>query len=135
MKTILAILSFCLLGLGHTVNGQQLKRIDVSVRDNAQKPASGTLVELVNADSLTLVQYAITAKDGSVEFKNVKDGKYIVFIPAVNGINYTSSALTISNTMDHIRLSVITLNRAAANSVTITGRALFVKNNKIVSAS
>lgn len=123
----------CLLSFTTNVIGQSAKKINISVRDKNKKPASETFVELVNANNLTMVKYAITGDDGSVEFDNVKNGNYIVFIPQINGVNYISSVLSVSRAVEYLKLSVTILKTGRENGITVTGKSIN-KNNKIVSA-
>ena len=99
-------------------------RITGIVTDAASKPVEAATVQLLKADSKTLVKAAVTDKQGAFDIEKLAAGKYVVSISAVGFVAATSAPTEISATKPTAIVPAIKL--AAGNtelsSVTVTAR-------------
>jgi outer membrane receptor protein involved in Fe transport len=82
MKRITTLLALVLAALG--VFGQEKTGIiNGTVTDGNQKPIEAATVQLLKADSKTLVKAVLTTKEGLFEIEKIAAGKYILSVSAV----------------------------------------------------
>ena len=123
MKTI-TLLSLALL-LSVSTIAKSTGKISLKIIDKQQNSSAGTFVELLNAKDSSLARFAITGKDGTIDFSNLAQGSYVVFIPQIGGKNYLSFTLKISKPEE---LYEMTLTCPAANeSTVVAGHSIFTK--------
>lgn len=58
-------------------------KITGTITDNTGKTLQAASVSLVKAKDSALVKLAITGKDGTYEFENIKEGDYLLTITSV----------------------------------------------------
>ena len=119
MKT-LSFLTLTILFLGSQAKGQSNGKIDIRIVNQQQKPSPEALVELLSAKDSSLVQFGTTDKNGLAEFKGLKKGSYIAFVPEIGSKNFTSYLFNISN---YDEAYDITLLCKVCNEVIIVAQA------------
>jgi hypothetical protein len=81
----------------------------VIVNNDKNMPDEGAIVQLVHAKDSTAVKYSISGTDGSVEFANIKNGKYLVYITQLGFENYFSSPFAIDSIHNSVSLPIAVL--------------------------
>jgi len=97
-------------------------KIDVRILDGNQKPVDGVFAQLVNAKDSAMVQYNVSGADGKVEFVNVKQGSYILFISQTGFENYYSPVINVDDAHLQIDLADVTLQSKILKEVTVVGK-------------
>ncbi|HTA82326.1 MAG TPA: hypothetical protein VK783_05330 [Bacteroidia bacterium] len=121
---IITLLSLALL-LSVSTIAKPTGKISLKIIDKQQNSSAGAFVELLNAKDSSLARFASTGKDGTIDFSNLAQGSYVVFIPQIGGKNYLSFTLKISRPEEMYEM---TLTCPASNEITVVaGRSIFTK--------
>jgi len=97
------------------VFGQQSGSIYLKIADDQQKPIEGVFARLINAKDSSVVKFAVSEKDGSVEFNNVKYGSYIINISQLGFQNYYSPSFMLDSAQKVFTQPVIKLSPQTNN--------------------
>ncbi|OJV12454.1 MAG: hypothetical protein BGO21_06870 [Dyadobacter sp. 50-39] len=120
MKTLLIILTFCLIGL--TSLAQTGNTISGTVKDTQNTTLPGATVRLLKAADSTLVTGEVTDANGNFRFANLENNAYILAVSAMGQKDFTTAALTIDAGHPGIALPAIILLPAKSielNEVTV----------------
>ncbi len=122
MKYLLYL--FILLGLcgNYNANAQADGKIDLKISDPDKKPLEGIYVQLVKAKDSTMVFYAFSGQDGAVEFANVSDDAYRVYISQTGYSIYFSTAFKIDNSTRVYSLPEIALQAQSLKEVVVESK-------------
>jgi len=115
--TILCFLSLCTAAYAKTP-----AKIDAIVLDDQQKPIDGVFAQLVNAKDSSMVQYNVSGQDGKIEFSDVKQGSYIIYISQAGFENYYSSIIKVDDANSIVSLNNITLQTKSLQQVTVVAK-------------
>lgn len=123
MKKFITIITLSLLSLGLFAQ-EKTGKISGTVTDASQKPLEAATVQLLKAETKTLVKAAVTNKQGLFELEKLAAGKYILtvsavaFAPKPTPVELTADKMT-------LELPAVQLTPAASkelSGVTITAR-------------
>jgi hypothetical protein len=97
-------------------------KIDLKIVDQEQKPLDGIFVQLVHAKDSSMAQYAVSNADGSVEFTNVPQGDYRIYILQTGFNAYFSNSFPVDDAHSTVDLSAVALMPKSLNAVTIVDK-------------
>ncbi len=102
--------------------------VDLKIADEQQKPLDGVFAQLVKSKDSTMAQYGVSGQDGSLEFTNIVNGKYIVYISQTGFENYYSEAFTVDSAHPAVTLPAITLKSKSLKEVTIVSKTPVIQH-------
>ena len=129
MNNLILLALVYMFSLGNFANGQALGKINIVVTNAQQKPMESTFVELLNAKDSSLIQFSTTGNDGSIDFKGLQNGNYIVFVPELGNKSYISNTVTLNHSGEEFSLNVILAEARSHNEVIVVGQS-FAYNGK-----
>lgn len=93
------------------------------------KPLDGAVVSVLDAADSSMVQTALTARDGTFSVSGLKNGSYFASVAMLGFKNFTGSKFTLSDAQPAIDLGTITLRATdiKLNEVKVTGQKNFVE--------
>ncbi|WP_342087701.1 outer membrane beta-barrel family protein [Dyadobacter sp. OTU695] len=107
MKTLFAILTFCLINLN--ASAQAGNTISGTVKDSRNESLPGATVRLLNATDSTLITGEVTDTNGNFRFVNLANNTYVLVISAMGQKDFKSTAVTIDAAHSSIALPAIIL--------------------------
>lgn len=100
----------------------QQGKIDVTVKDDQQKPVDGAFAQLLNHKDSSLVKYSISGADGKIEFDGLKNGQFIIYIAQTGYENYYSDVITIDSLHKNVSVPDMVLVSKQLKEVTVTAK-------------
>lgn len=122
-KTLIAALVIAQAAIAQTGGSVELK-----VADEQQKPQEGVFAQLVKAKDSTMAQYAITDKTGVIDFTNVPNGKYLVYISQTGFENYYTSIFEVDSLHKKVQLPDAALKSKSLAEVTVIAKTPLIQH-------
>jgi len=127
MKGLITFLFFSVL-VGKSALAQTMGVVNLKVYDEQQKPIDGAFAQLVKAKDSIMAQYSVTGQNGIVEFTNVSNGNYLVYIYQTGFENYYSAVFTIDSAHQKISLPDAALHTRSLKEVTIVSKTPVIEH-------
>lgn len=128
MKKIASLLLVCLFIAAGSFAQTNSGKITGTITDNTGKTLQSASVSLVKAKDSALVKLAVTGKDGTYEFENIKEGDYLLTITSVGFEKKFSKPFSVS-VAAVTKMESLQLNEAAKGieGVTVTAKRPFIE--------
>lgn len=128
MKKIASLLLVCLVIAAGSFAQTTTGKITGIITDNTGKTLTAASVSLVKAKDSALVKLAITGKDGTYEFENIKEGDYLLAITSIGFEKKFSNSFSVSAAAV-TKVEPLQLNEAAKGmeGVTVTAKRPFIE--------
>ncbi len=113
-----------------TASAQDVRvRVLAKIINEQNQPIENATAELRRAKDSGLIKGAITDKNGTAEFENIKPGIYLVKVVAINYATTVSNAITITDELNVVEIPSLILKVATGemNNVTVTARKPFIQ--------
>ncbi|MGP8215285.1 MAG: outer membrane beta-barrel protein [Bacteroidia bacterium] len=94
--------------------------------DEQKKPVDGLFVQLMQTRDSSLALSSFSGSDGKVQFINVKQGSYFIYITQLGFEDYTSEPFIISDDRLNVVMPDAVLHTKVLNEVTVTAKIPFV---------
>jgi iron complex outermembrane receptor protein len=119
------LLSVVLVSAQNNLRG----KITANITNEKNAPLENATVELLKSKDSSLAKVAITDKNGTAEFDNIRTGTYIAKISFVNYTTQFTSLVTLSADQLSIQLPKISLQPGSADmkEVVVTARKPFIQ--------
>ncbi len=129
MRRSFFFFSFLLSCLIQGISQETTGKISGPVTDLNGKAISAVSVSLLKATDSSLVKMAVTGKDGSFEFENIKPGMYLVVLSSVGYEKKVSEPFSITESGNSVQLSSLQMSSAAKglSEVTVTAKRPFIE--------
>ncbi|MFI5130910.1 MAG: TonB-dependent receptor domain-containing protein, partial [Chitinophagales bacterium] len=118
------------IGMAMFVQAQtKTGKITGSIKDGPQKNLQSATITLLRAKDSSSVKFSVTNKEGTYEFINVKEGKYLVSVTLVGYEKSFSPSFEINEANSEINLATIVLTESAKNlgGVTVSAKRPFIE--------
>jgi iron complex outermembrane receptor protein len=128
MKKITSILLVCLLIAAGSFAQTNTGKITGTITDNTGKTLQSASVSLLKAKDSALVKLAVTGKDGTFDFENIKEGDYRLAITSV-GFEKTFSKSFSVTAAAAVKMEPLLMNETAKGieGVTVTAKRPFIE--------
>lgn len=128
MKKITSLLLVCLLIAAGSFAQTNTGKITGTITDNTGKTLQSASVSLLKAKDSALVKLAVTGKDGTYEFENIKEGDYRLAITSV-GFEKTFSKSFSVTAAAAVKMEPLLMTETAKGieGVTVTAKRPFIE--------
>jgi hypothetical protein len=96
MKTTIFTAAILVAGATTLFAGSPTK-LNLKVEDKYSSPKKEVVVELLNAKDSSLVAVAVSGKERVMEFTNLQNGKYLVYVPNIGTKGYVSPVVDVTS--------------------------------------